>query len=176
MQFFNSISFEDKKTAEKLKGSIGKFAVTHLTGVPATLDLEEYYARLASEIGFFLNSDLDPTNAEVLNNTWGEVKYDVTKAEKAYRYSDKHHPLHTDYSTFPIDLEMAFIFCEQSAVFGGATLFLNPTLLIESLRMYDPELLELVSTHKVKMEREGPKPTVKVARIIDYDSIGPVLN
>jgi alpha-ketoglutarate-dependent taurine dioxygenase len=176
MHFFNRISFNDKKTLEELKQSIGAYAITHLTGVPSSIDPKAYYTSLASQIGFFLNTDLDPTNAKVMHNTWGDVTYNRAHAEKAYRYSDKHHPLHTDYSTFPVDPEMAFMFCEQPANFGGATLFLDAEVLIESLRGYDLELLELLQTHEVEMVRQGPEPTVKVARIIDYDVIGPVLN
>lgn len=176
MHFFNNICFDYERTLGKLTESIGRYAVTHLTGVPVTLDFKDYYASLASEIGLFLNGDLDPTTAKVMTNTWGEVKYDAVRSEKAYRYSDKQHPLHTDYSTLPIDLEMVLMFCEQPAFLGGATLFLDPALLIESLGIYDAELLELVSTLEVRMVREGPEPTVKVAKIIDYDSNGPVFN
>ncbi|MBL4586930.1 MAG: TauD/TfdA family dioxygenase [Flavobacteriales bacterium] len=92
------------------------------------------------------------------------------------KYSDKRHPLHTDYSTSPMDLGMTFFFCQQPAQFGGATLFVDPEVLIAALKEYDPELLEQLCNTEVELSRQGLKESKRVARIIDISGAEAILN
>lgn len=176
MEFFNRISYGGLKTTELLRSSIEKYAVTHLTDVPEETDLETFYSEIASCIGFFIKTDMDPNTVEMKEDSWGEIRYSKEKAKKAYRYSDKRHPLHTDYSTAPIDFGMTLFFCDEAAVFGGATLFLDSNVLVESLKVYDPELLEKLRTTEIELSRQGLNRTKRVGKIIDFDNSGIVLN
>lgn len=176
MKFLNAISYDHENTVSLLKDSIDKYVVSHLTDVPTDLNLEILYSDIASQIGLFLNTDLDPNTARILNNTWGEVRFDKEKAETAYRYSNKQHPLHTDHSTISVDLGISFLICEQAAVSGGETLFLDQEVLLKHLEKYDPGLLHDLTSIPIEMERPGPSPTRHISRIIDTDDQGLILN
>jgi len=176
MKFFNRIAYHTSETLPLLKESVAKYAVTYLSDVPEDIDLDVFYTKIAEGIGVFIKTDMDPTTVKMTENTWGEIRYSEKKAEKAYRFSDKRHPLHTDYSTAPIDLGMAFFFCDKPASFGGATLFLDPTVLIASLKAYDPELLEQLCAVDVELSRQGVNTTRRIGRVINRDDFGAVLN
>ena len=111
-----------------------------------------------------------------MDKEWTAIKYNRSKSTGAYKFSNLSHPLHTDYSYIPINLDVSFFFCLEKAKHGGATIFVDPKLLIELLRSYEPDLYRDLTEKKVILSR-GDSPLARNEVItINFDEKGPLLN
>jgi alpha-ketoglutarate-dependent taurine dioxygenase len=152
--------------------------VTVLKNVPEGVDLNLLYTELGGCLGTLALLDENPITGIRTAQAWTQIKYNEPKRKKAYKYSDKHHPLHTDYTYVDgINLDMTFFYCLQQAGFGGATFFLNPFVLESALKQYDPNLLHNLCTKDVLFSRKGTENQFeKKMKVIEFDDIGMLIN
>lgn len=177
MKFFNQLKFGSDGFSEKFVRSTKEFAVTLVTDVPEELDHEQVYVDLANSLGRVVLEDEDPESAIQSKGVWTEIHFNEAKRTDAYKYSDKHHPLHTDYSHVPIDLNMTFFFCVKNAEFGGATYFLDSDLLVSYLKRYDKALFDRLCSTEILFQRAGSARQVeRKMKVLDFDDKGVLLN
>ncbi|MBP9151157.1 MAG: TauD/TfdA family dioxygenase [Flavobacteriales bacterium] len=160
-----------------IKAEAEQTIALYIKNVPEQVNLEEFYAELSKRIGYFPYLDEDPVTAEISADTWTEIKYVEEKRFLAYKYSDLIHPLHTDYCYVPrnyIDLEWSCLFCKKPADIGGATVAVDPSLLLEILQTREPELYNELITVPVVFERAGATYGANTSKIIDFDEVGPL--
>lgn len=169
--FLKRLKYHDA-VLDEMADHVKSHAVTYLYDVPDTVDLEQFYVEIAESIGYLVRQDEDPETAEIKDKAWTRIKYTKEKAEAAYKYSNKRHPLHTDYCYFPIDMDITFFYCEKQAETGGETVFLDPQVLIDLLKNKNPELLKQLETRSVRFGRGNSMFSNKVAKVITRDAKG----
>ena len=163
--------------AEVIKEHAEQTIALYVKNVPRSINPEEFYTGLARIIGYFPHVDEDPVTGQVTENTWTEIRYVKEKRTEAYKYSDLRHTLHTDYCYIPrsyTDIEWTFLFCINPADIGGATVAMDPYLLIDILQDREPQLYADLTTLDVIFERPGAVFEANTARIIDFDETGPL--
>ena len=160
-----------------IKAEAEQTIALYIKNVPKHINLEEFYADLSKKIGYFPYIDEDPVTAEIHTNTWMEIRYEEEKRFSAYKYSDLSHPLHTDYCYIPrdfIDLEWSCLFCKVPADIGGATVAVDPYLLLEILQARESDLYNELINIPVVFERLGSVFGANKSKIIDFDEVGPL--
>jgi alpha-ketoglutarate-dependent taurine dioxygenase len=177
MKFFNTVTYNGASTASKLIESVKTHRVTHLSEVPEDIDCRAFYAELGSALGLLVLKDEDPRSGLLIDGSWSDVRYDKERSTEAYRYSDKHHSLHTDYSYVPVMLDMTFFFCLEAATYGGATVFVDPDILESALKEYDFGLYERLCSVKVKLSKSTSQARVEQeVSILSHDDCGLLVN
>jgi alpha-ketoglutarate-dependent taurine dioxygenase len=177
MRFFNTVTYEGASTVDKLAESVRDHRVSHLSGVPEDIDFRALYADLGSALGLLVLKDEDPGSGLLRDGAWSDIRYDREHSSEAYRYSDKHHSLHTDYSYVPIMLDMTFFFCLEPAVFGGATVFVDPDILESALKAYDLDLYDRLCTTAFKLSKSTSDVNVgREVSILSHDEQGLLVN
>lgn len=103
---------------------------------------------------------------------WMEVRYDPSFPD-AYRHSANAQPLHTDGSYIPDFPAATLMACVANAGEGGETTFISSEDVVASLSAERPELLEYLSTHKIRHARSGDE---RLEKIIDRSGDIPLVN
>lgn len=162
---------------EVIKTEAENNIVLYVKNVPVDVDPENLYSQLAEKIGYVPNVDEDPVTAKLSGNSWTDVRFNKAKKTEAYKYSDLRHALHTDYCYIPhsfIDCEWSFLFCIDPAPIGGATIAMNPYVLIDILKKHEPGRYRELTETDVIFERQGAPFGANTTRIIDFDEVGPL--
>jgi alpha-ketoglutarate-dependent taurine dioxygenase len=108
-------------------------------------DSEEFYRRIAEEIGEFHFRDEDPASGELDRPGWLDVRYDPElEASSEYRYGNGRMPLHVDGAYSDVEFDVFFMYCATAARFGGATFAVDGELVVSYLAAYDPSLLQML--------------------------------
>jgi len=177
MTFLNYVSYDQPGLEKRIKASVKEFAVTVLQDVPENVDLNSLYLNLANALGTLVLEEEDPVTAIRNPESWTQIKFNQQKRTKAYKYSDKHHPLHTDYTYIGLKLDMTFFYCLQQAPVGGATFFLDPSRLESALKEYDSNLYDNLCLKDVFFSRNGTERQLGASnKVIDYDHAGMLVN
>jgi alpha-ketoglutarate-dependent taurine dioxygenase len=176
MQFFKKVTFSTQQdTIAELKEALNEYGVVHLSNYNLDLSLHEFYQNLSDEIGKAFSTDEDLITGKSLENRWIDISYDPNIQDR-YRTSNTRQPLHTDDSYVELYDEKAvqFFYCESRAALGGATTFLDLSILIKTMEIdkKDDLLARLFST-EVNFEKAGRK---KVRKILDKDDTGLLVN
>ena len=175
LNFFKELEYT-AEIRKAIKETVQNSIVTHLKNVPPEINLDELYQDLAHRIGYFIHLDENPQTASLKDNAWTAIKNNSEKSQQAFKYSNKRQPLHTDYGYVPLNMDITFFFCLKQADHGGATVFLNPGLLISLLKEYEPELYKELTSTDVILGRAGAPHSTNTTKIIDFDKLGPLLS
>ena len=174
MDFIKRIGYYDNLLAD-IKSLAAANKVLHITNVPQGVDVDKLYMELGSALGILFRKDVDPITRQLIHDSWTIVKYDVRYLHDTYKHSNKAQPLHTDYCNASIALDVVVLICVEAAPYGGATIFFDSILLLELLKEYKPELLKQLEEKEVIFGKT-PHPLFRnTAKVISYDSDGPVL-
>lgn len=174
MQYLNTIDFSKSNLREMVE-SILHYQVTVIRHVPDTINPDDFYRKLASEVGLLVDKEEDPYTGQLVSG-WNVIEYRPELNNTSYKYSNTRQPLHTDYGFISLNLDMTFFYCEQQAEYGGATHFLNTELLIHLLQTYEPDLYKSLTTEQVMFGRPGNKVGSRTDKIISQDATGILLN
>jgi alpha-ketoglutarate-dependent taurine dioxygenase len=173
--FLNQISYTDAANfADTLKETLKKYKVVHLSGVPPTADIKDFYSDLTDKMGEIVNVDEDiKTGNANANERWTDIRYDKEN-EFTFRHSNTRQPLHTDAAYMSIEMDVNFFFCTANAEIGGATTFFDSDDLIYVLQKYEPALYDKLKSVTVDFGKGADQR--KSRRIIDEDTRGVKLN
>jgi alpha-ketoglutarate-dependent taurine dioxygenase len=108
----------------------------------------DFYSSLASILG-----NQAPMEENSCGNKTGnlltEIKFPFNHESKSYSHSDTRQPFHTDGAYEHLSPQFCYLFCKESSKFGGSTIFIDNTKLVEVLSYYDSDLLHSLQTEKV---------------------------
>lgn len=148
MNFYEEVIYAGPEPSQRaVREAIGRSKVVCLRQVPAAVDRDGFYQRLARSVGRFHFKNEDPHTGRLEQDGWLDMRYRGELAESIpYRYGNGRMGLHIDGAYTDVDFDLIFFYCERQADFGGATTAIDSALLIDYLRAYDPLLLEQVSS------------------------------
>jgi alpha-ketoglutarate-dependent taurine dioxygenase len=172
--YFVKIDYE-QQDIKKMSDLIRHYYISHIYNVPNDINVEAFYKDLANHVGLLVDKEEDPYTGR-LTTGWNKIEFKAETNNSAFKYSNTRQPLHTDYGFISIDLDLTFFYCETQASYGGATFFLDPALLINVLKEYDPVLYNQLTTSFVQFGRAGNKISSRISKIIDFDDQGVLLN
>jgi len=174
LKFFKQQQYHDR-IFEELPELIHEYAVVHLKDVPDLKDQESFYAKMANNIGYFINKDEDPQSSKI-SHSWTDIRFIPERSNQAFKHSNLRQPLHTDYCHVPFSFDVTFFFCKEQAPYGGATTFIDPQLIVNLLQEYQPELYGELTTREVLLGRGDAYWSNNNVKILDFDEEGPVFN
>jgi len=99
-----------------------------------------------SDLAEFLSKD------QIKLEDWWEISYQPER-DKAYAFSKKLHPLHTDNAWFSDPAEISFFIMDKQALSGGEQIIYPMSRLIEDLSIKVPRLLDDLSTIEVVIKK-----------------------
>ena len=169
MNFFTEIACKEDVAAQ-IREQLENSKVVLLSGCHEK-NLLEFYDGLSDEIGPWAPMDEDLQTEEKTGRKWIEIKYDPQFPE-SYRHSSTRQPLHTDGSYESRAPQVSFFFCVQAALMGGATTFVDSTVLLEALELYSRTLFK--ACHEVPVTFTKGE-DAKTRPIIDADDKGVLL-
>jgi hypothetical protein len=172
--YFVKIDYE-QQDIKKMSDLIRQYYISHIYNVPNDINVEAFYKDLANHVGLLVDKEEDPYTGR-LTTGWNKIEFKAETNNSAFKYSNTRQPLHTDYGFISIDLDLTFFYCETQASYGGATFFLDPALLINVLKEYEPVLYNQLTTSFVQFGRAGNKISSRISKIIDFDDHGVLLN
>lgn len=128
--------------------------VVHISSYLQQMDqVNTFFLELAKQIGIVIVCDEDPLTGELILNHWNKIKYDPSRIDSAYKYSNKFQPLHTDYGYFSLDVFCSFFYCVEQAEFGGATTFIDIDDVVSILKSVNQKLFTEVQQQKIHFGR-----------------------
>jgi alpha-ketoglutarate-dependent taurine dioxygenase len=131
-----------RRAADDVKDALQENKIVLLTGYDGNkTDLLPFYERLADAMGDWVPLDEDLVTQEKTGGRWIEIRYDP-QISNAYRYSSNRQPMHTDGAYESNAPDIAFFFCLNMDVIGGATTFVDSWDLLNYLERYSPQLME----------------------------------
>ncbi len=172
---YEARSTDPKVVGRELKKLIRCNKVVKLTLGMHISDLECFYNEIVDEIGLAsaIAEDYSKGGAQT-GERWMEIRYDEDVPDMAaYRYSKNAQPLHTDESYIDNPCDVMAFYCRNKAKSGGQTNFVDGSLLVDRMRVVDPNLLDLLISTEIHYEKAGNK---RKAKIIDLSKKIPVLN
>jgi alpha-ketoglutarate-dependent taurine dioxygenase len=172
--YFVKIDYQ-QKDIKQMSDLIRQYNISHIYNVPEDLNVEIFYRDLANHVGLLVEKEEDPYTGK-LTTGWNKIEFKPETNNSAFKYSNTRQPLHTDYGFVSIDLDMTFFYCETQANYGGATFFLDPILLVNILKEYEPVLYTQLTSSIVQFGRAGNKISSRRSKIIDFDDQGVLLN
>lgn len=174
--FFNQLAFQGNDNfIPTLKERLNQYKVVHLSQVPNSVDLFNFYGQLNQSLGHLIRKGEDlEQQTGFTNNQWLDVRYDPRHAN-TYRHSNTRQPLHTDgaYIT-SFNFDIVFLFCTEQATSGGETVFVDADDLVALLKNKAPDLLDQLQRREVIFGKGNFG--IKKEKIIDRDDRGWLLN
>jgi hypothetical protein len=153
---------------------VSKNRVTVIENIPDYIANDGFYIPLGEQLGTLIRKGFNPFTHEIINESWEDVVYQEEHVNATYKFSNKHHPLHTDFCDSSIDLSLVYLICRKQADYGGDTIFLEAELLITLLQKYRPQLLEDIQQHDVIFGNK-PHPIFRaIGKILEFDDQGPL--
>ena len=165
-------AFQLKDLVNKIREQLARTKILHITsGLSSEAEISEFYTLLAQQLG-----DLAPMEENLLtgNKTgdlWTGIEYNPN-IENSYRHSNSRQPLHTDGAYEKDAPNISFLYCLQQAEVGGATVFIDSSVLLELLQKYDPALYQRLNNTPVRFSKGEDG---KTKCVITRDESGSVL-
>ncbi len=175
MKYLKTLFYKDDPGfIPHFRAILTEYKVVHLKNVPPDTDLMNFYTNFIQSSGQLIRRGEDFKDKKFVPDQWLDVRYDPNQAN-TYRHSNTPQPLHTDGAYIvDFDFEIVFLFCTQRATHGGATTFIDANFLYELLKLYNPDLLELLKKEVVAFSKGTFG--AKNSKIIDRDEKGFLIN
>jgi len=131
-------------------------------------DLRDFYNELSEGIGITHSiAENYKLGGKKTGKKWMEVRYDENIPDMdAYRHSKNAQPYHTDESYISNPCDIMIFYCVNKAPQGGNTIFVDGLNLVNRMKIVAPDLLERLSTSKVKYAKGEDS---RLKKIIDLD-------
>ena len=177
LNFYTEFQHSDQPdNLERFREVIRENKVTVYKGLPAGTDYRAFYENLGKSAGNYvkLNEDYKTGEQNEKLDDWLDIRFEESKKTETFRHSDTRQPIHTDgaYNSFTWDV--TFFYCLAYAPIGGATTFIDGSLLVDIMQQYESELLHELETTEVIFDKGATQQ--KTSKIIRYDEKGPLLN
>lgn len=124
----------------------------------------EIYSDVAAQIGELVPMEESLFTGHKTGDLWTDIRYDPN-IENSYRHSNTRQPLHTDGSYESKAPNISFFYCIEAARYGGATTFLDSSILLDCL---DSDLRKRLETTPVVFSKGNDS---KERTIIDGDRL-----
>jgi alpha-ketoglutarate-dependent taurine dioxygenase len=117
-----------------------KNKIVHVTNGPKD-NMSEYYTVVGESLGTHAPMEED-TEGNKTGIIYTNIKYPSDTPSQSYSHSNTRQPFHTDGSYESNAPQVSYFFCKTQAQYGGATIFIENQVLIETLHSVDLNLLE----------------------------------
>lgn len=175
MNFIKKVNFTEE-ILENISELIENNKLVLIENVPDSFSNDAFYIKLGNTVGYLIHKSYNQLTKKIDDNAWDHIEFNEVHVEKAYKFSNKRHFLHTDFCDMVIPFDCVLLICKQPAEIGGETTFLDSEYLIELLEKYAPELYKKLLTTDVIFSNK-PQPIFKnINKIISFDEKGPLLN
>lgn len=173
MNFLKRVKYTDG-LLDEIAGHVNENQVVVVEDIPDEVATNEFYIELGGKLGTLIRKGFNPFTHEIIDESWEDVIFKKEYVNATYKYSNKHHPLHTDFCDSSIDLNLVYLICKKQAEHGGDTIFLQAEKLLALLEEYEPQLLEDIQKYDVIFGNK-PHPIFRnTGKILTFDEQGPL--
>lgn len=170
MKFISNLKLRTNNAIEAasvVREELKKYKVVKITPEWYLGDLRAFYDALVDHLGEPINIGEDFTKGGVLTGEkWLEIRYDADIPDMAaYRHSKNAQPLHTDESYLSNPADIMLFYSINKAPKGGATTFIDSTVLIDYMKENNPELLKDLTSTEVRYKKADEQRTEKIIDI-----------
>lgn len=161
------------EAAKVVKEALAKYKVIKVIPEWYLGDLRAFYDVFVDNLGDPINIGEDFTKEGAqTHEKWLEIRYDADIPDlAAYRHSKNAQPLHTDESYISNPADVMMFYGINKAVNGGATTFIDSTVLLKYMEENAPDLLQRLKVTDVRYKKANEERTEK---IIDFKEDGQV--
>lgn len=176
MEFITNIKLRTNNPVEAakiVKKALTKYKIIKITPEWYLGDLREFYSKLVDNIGSPINIGEDFTKGGILTGEkWLEIRYDADIPDlAAYRHSKNAQPLHTDESYLSNPADIMLFYSINKAPMGGATTFIDSTVLVNYMKENVPELLNDLTSTEIRYKKATEERTEKIIDIKENGQI-----
>jgi len=176
MKFYKNLKLRTNDpliASKQIRQTLKKYKVIKITPEWYLYDIETFYDNVTELIGNSLLIGEDfRKGGKPTGKKWLEIRYDYDIPDlAAYRHSKNAQPLHTDEAYVAEPGGIRFFYCVNKAAKGGATVFIDGSVLVDYLKNYDNELLEEIINSPIQFTKSTK---TRKSKIIDIDSEGTI--
>jgi alpha-ketoglutarate-dependent taurine dioxygenase len=153
--------------AAQIRHSLLEHKVLVTSGVDPTREQRPFWDTVSEAVGDVVALD-ERVTGEKTGERWLEIRYDPSVVN-AYRYSRNAQPLHTDGSYLSNAPDVMFFYCIRQAAAGGATTFIDSSVLLDLVGREDPGLFRALRETPVRFTKAGDE---KTRPILGEDAAG----
>ena len=176
MDFITDIKlrpYDPVQAASIVKDALKKYKVIKVIPEWYLGDLRTFYDTFVDQLGEATYDAEDFTKGGIKTfERWSEIRYDADIPDMAaYRHSKNAQPLHTDESYVSDPADVMLFYCVNKAIKGGSTTFIDANVLVNYMTENAPELLQKLTTTKVRYKKANEERTEKIIDIKESGQI-----